>query len=66
MPNYNRVSILSLDEWSKPDSVFPSDACESGCGAWFDKKFFHRVFPDFIKDMNVDINGLELLTIIIC
>ncbi|CAC5376459.1 unnamed protein product [Mytilus coruscus] len=66
LPHYNGISMMMLEEWSKPDEVFSSDACLSGCGGWFSGKFFHQVFPEFIIDSNLHINCLELLSIIVC
>ena len=42
-----------------------SDACLEGCGSWFNGKFFHTTFPQFIVDMNFHINALELITIVV-
>ncbi len=37
-----------------------------GCGAWHEgRQFFHCSFPSFIQDKGLDINCLELLTIIV-
>jgi hypothetical protein len=66
LPLYNGVSMMAVENWSYPDSVFACDACLIGCGGVFESEFFHSVFPEFITAKNVHINGLELLTIIVC
>ena len=44
-----------------------TDACLSGCGAWFDahSEYFHAEFPEEIKMLNLSINALELLTVVV-
>lgn len=63
---YNGVSMMSLEDWSEPDSEFSSDACLSGCGGIFRGQFFHTRFPDFILSQELSINCLELLTVVVC
>lgn len=65
MPTYNGVSMMPWQEWSKPDDVLSSDACPSGCGAWVEDEFFHRPFPAHVLAQNLDINSLELLTVVV-
>ncbi len=66
LPEYNGVSMMVMEEWSSPDEVFATDACLLGCGAWNeDRQFFHVNFPNNIRDMCLDLNSLELLTIIV-
>ena len=67
LPHYNGVSMMPLERWSQPDSVFASDACLVGCGAWEPElgQFFHAVFPDHIITQARHINGLELITIVV-
>ncbi len=49
LPEYNGVSIMAIEEWSKPDEVFATDDCLSGCGGWNqNRQFFHKSFPEFI------------------
>ena len=66
MPEYNGISMMPLVDWSSPDAVFASDACLTGCGAFFQGLYFHRRFPDSIKVLDLHINALELLTIVVC
>lgn len=67
LPDYNGVSMMSLQEWSQPDEVFCTDACLTGCGGWSqDREFFHAEFPKFLLDnRECSINALELLTIVV-
>lgn len=67
LPIYNGISMMSVEEWSEPDSIFASDACLVGCGAWYAEKqlFFHTEFPKFIKQLKLHINALEMLTIVV-
>ena len=63
--SYNGVSMTNTASWSLPGEVFTTDACLTGCGGLCDDEYFHSVFPDFILSQHLDINCLELLTIII-
>ena len=67
LPLYNGISMMSPELWSCPDSVFASDACLSGCGAFIpeSKEYFHMTFPDFIVELDLHINDLEFLAIIV-
>ena len=62
---YNGVSIISTASWSAPGEVFTTDACLVGCGGICAKEYFHVEFPDFIVSSSLDINSLELLTIVV-
>ena len=66
LPLYNGISIMAVEEWSKPDSEVSSDACLSGCGSWSNGEFFHREFPEFISALDLHINALELLSVVVC
>jgi len=63
---YNGVSMMPMVDWSDPDEILASDACLVGAGGWFNGKYFHCEFPDFIQSQSLHINALELLTIIVC
>lgn len=65
LPQYNGVSYLYSTPWSAPDAVFSTDACLSGCGGISDHEFFHCEFPPSVMSRGLDINGLELLTVVI-
>ena len=67
MPLYNGISMMAPELWSCPDSVFASDACLSGCGAYIpaSREFFHMMFPEFIVALELHINELEFLAIIV-
>ncbi len=34
LPIYSGVSMMAMEEWSRPDEVFSTDACLVGCGGW--------------------------------
>jgi hypothetical protein len=65
LPGYNGVSIMSLENWSSPDEVLSSVACLDGFRATSSNKFFHALFPSFIKENQLHITGncLELIVI---
>lgn len=63
---YNGISILNLEEWTKPDEFIASDSCLVGCGGISGGQFFHKEFPSFIREQNLHINALELLSVIVC
>ena len=66
LPEYNGISMMPMEGWSHPDEVFATDACLEGCGGWLEgRSFFHSTFPEFILCQDLDINALELLTIIV-
>ncbi|CAC5369963.1 unnamed protein product [Mytilus coruscus] len=66
LPLYNGVSIMLIEEWSKPDEIFSSDACMTGCGVMFKEHFFHVEFPESIVNEQLHINALEMLTVVVC
>ncbi|CAG2202606.1 unnamed protein product [Mytilus edulis] len=66
LPLYNGVSMMLIEEWSKPDEIFSSDACMTGCGGMFKEDFFHVEFPDAIVNEQLHINALEMLTVVVC
>ena len=70
LPLYNCVSMMQVEEWSKPDQVFASDSCLVGCGAYLPSKrlFYHVDFPKFVKDQfdsEHHITQLETLAIVL-
>ena len=62
---YNGVSMMPLVNWSAPDAVLSCDGCFEGCGGWFDGKFFHASFPPEVRDLELHVNALELLTLMV-
>ena len=62
---YNGVSMISAAQWSSPGEVFTTDACLTGCGGLCGDQYFHAVFPSLVVQQTLDINCLELLTIIV-
>jgi hypothetical protein len=66
LPLYNGVSLMSLGEWSTPDSIFSSDACLEGCGGFWGGNYFHALFPPDILQKKLHIGALEMLSLVIC
>ena len=62
---YNGISIMLYDDWSKPDGIFPTDSCLTGCGGYFNGLYFHTEFPEDLKQKKLDIGLLELITVIV-
>ena len=46
---------MIFEEWSKPDAVFSSDACPTGCGGIFESNLFNSEFPEFMINMDLYI-----------
>lgn len=65
LQEYNGVSMISTAHWSSPGEVFSTDACLTGCGGICARQYFHAQFPDFVLSQDLDINCLELLTIVV-
>ena len=62
---YNGVSMISSAVWSSPGEVFVTDACLTGGGGLCHDQYFHVAFPEGILAQSLDINCLELLTIVV-
>ena len=56
---------MLYDDWSKPDAIFSTDSCLTGCGGFFDGKYFHSKFPEKVQEIGLDINMLELIAVIV-
>ena len=67
MDEYNGISLILQSQWSQPDAIFSTDSCLSGCGGILNihQRYFHSIFPNFILDMKLDINSLELLAMVV-
>ena len=65
MRAYHGVSMITSNNWSSPGEVFTTDACLTGCGGICARYYFHAELPEFISIQRVDINYLELLTIVV-
>ena len=63
LEKYNGVSMMMLEDWSRPDEVLATDACLQGCGGVSQGESFHASFPQKIQAQNLHVNALELLTI---
>ena len=62
---YNGVSMTTSNNWSSSGEVFTTDACLMGCGGIYARYYFHKEFPEVISIQRLDINSLELLTIVV-
>ena len=61
---YNGVSMMNTSS-STLGEILTTDACLTGCGGLCIDQYFNSVFPDFILSQHLDINCVELLTIIV-
>ena len=62
---FNGVSALPGPTWSKPDLVFSSDSCLTGCGAMSEKHYFHFELPQHIIDAGKYVNQFETYAVLI-
>ena len=62
---YNGVSMITSNNWLSPGELFTIEACLTGCGGTCAHYYFHGEFPEFISIQHLDINSLELLTIVV-
>lgn len=67
MEEYNGVSLIPRPYYADVNEIIETDACMSGCGGvnFVTGEFFHCEFPKFIKELNLHINELELLTVMV-
>ena len=65
LQHYNGVSVIPTNVTVSNPDLFASDACLDACGAVCFGEFFHAPFPPFIASQNLNINQLELLTILV-
>ena len=57
--------MMDMEEWSEPDEIVTSDIYLSGCGAFSQGSFFHSKFSEFMLRQNLQINALELPTVMV-
>ena len=62
---YNGVSLIPMQLWSAPDSIFSSDTCLTGCGGMSSEQYFHVEFPPQVLLRFTTIHLLEALAIVI-
>lgn len=65
LQHYNGVSVIPTNMTVSNPDLFACDACLDACGAVCFGEFFHAPFPPFIAAKTLNINQLELLTILI-
>ena len=65
LQHYNGVSVILTNVTVSNPDLFACDACLDACGAVCFGEFFHAPFPPFIARHKLNINQLELLTILV-
>ena len=65
LPTFNGVSMMLMEEWSKPDEMCACDACPSWCGGIMQSEYFHEKFLPSIARLKMHVSALELLTIVV-
>lgn len=65
LDHYNGVSVIPTNITVSNPELFACDSCLSACGAVCIGECFHAQFPSFIVQQNLNINQLELLTIVV-
>ena len=66
MDEFDGITIMPLECWNTPDSVFATDSCLTRCGGWADDEVFTAPFPKWIMQKeDVHINEKELLAFVI-
>ena len=63
--HYTGVSVIPTNVTVSNSNLFACDACLDACGAACFGKFFDAPFPPFIAHHKLNINQLELLTILV-
>ena len=61
---YNGVSCIPSNLWSRPDEILSLDSCLSSCGACSSLHFLHFEIPQLIINEARYINQLELYAIL--
>ena len=65
LTDYNGISCIPDNIWSRPNEIFSSDSCLSGCRACSSTNYFHFELPDSIIRQGQFINQFELYVILI-
>ena len=62
---FDGISIMHDDRFSRPDAKINSDSCLSGCGAWNESgEYFHLQYPaQLVTDADIHISELECLAV---
>ena len=66
LPVYNGISMMQVEEWSKPDEIFSCDSCLEACGGFWMGHFYHARFPSSFSNSKFHITVLEMIALIIC
>ena len=63
--HYNGVSVIPSNITVSNPELFACDSCIDACGAVCFGEYFHVPFPGSISEQHLNINQLELLTILV-
>ena len=63
--DFNGTSVIPTEIWCKPDAIFSSDSCLTGCGAISHSKFLHFKIPEKIITEGKYINQFEMYAVLI-
>jgi hypothetical protein len=62
---FNGITIIPEIYWSDPDARLSTDACLSSIGGWCNNQYFSCMLPQSMRDLNYDINVIEMYAILI-
>lgn len=65
LAHYNGVSVIPTNITISNPELFACDSCLDACGAVCFGEYFRAIFPQFITARHLNINQLELLTIVV-
>ena len=65
LQHYNGISVIPTNMTVSNPDLFACDACLDACGVVCFGEFFHAPFPPLIVTQKLNINQLELLTILV-
>ena len=63
--DFNGTSVIPSEIWCKPDAIFSSDSCLTGCGAISHSKYLHFEIPETIIKEGKYINQFEMYAVLI-
>ena len=65
LQDYNGISCISSEIWSRSDEIFSSDICLTGCRACSSTHYLQFELPSYINEQGHYINQYELYVILI-
>ena len=63
LASYNGVSLIRSEPQINDNLRFCTDASPHGIGGFYDGRFFHATYPQFITQQSLHINALEILAV---